>query len=116
VTQALIIEPDGTIDVRSVISDAWTRATVIHDLVGGYFTIVTGPGWHIYFNEDGHQMGLPNNAVATRLAAQFHRFIPDDELVGTVVVFGNARNDGDADVPPQVVALARRLAADVHTR
>lgn len=46
-------------------------------------------GVHMYLNEDGKGLGLPNNEFATYLAQTFAVIAPWDNIVGNVILVGD---------------------------
>lgn len=102
--KAVVIEEDGTVEVRQVKTDLES----MNALVGGYLEAVTGNGpWHAYVDEEGKYKNLPVNYVAnlvlTRLG--WPGISLGDFVVGRVVILGDDGPD-EADVPEDVAAVA----------
>lgn len=111
--RALVIDRNGSHAVVSIEPEL----SVLQSLVGGYIEVVApafgGFQWHAYVDEDGKAAGEQINVMATALLARLGWSGPmgGDFLVGPVIVLGQ---DGaeEADVPDEVLAVARRFFAD----
>ena len=65
----------------------------LQKLVGGYIERISMPdGKAMYVNEDGKIKGLPYNIKATAML-EMHGLIPNDYVVGNVVVLSNDEED-----------------------
>ena len=65
--------------------------------VGGNLEAIRVPNGHAYINEDGRQLGLPNNHNAVRI-------LPWGGIVGNMIILGNGEDGKEADVPDRIVA------------
>jgi hypothetical protein len=107
--EALIIQADGTYEVRQVDQDLATY----RGIVGGYIEPVDAEGAILWCNEEAKIHGLPTNLMATFLWWQLN---PDmeglDELRGTVMVTGPADEAGDSTpILPPVLDHFRKMVA-----
>ncbi|QSM01047.1 hypothetical protein SEA_NANOSMITE_2 [Mycobacterium phage Nanosmite] len=106
---ALIIQPDGTHEIREV-----DQSTAVYrQIVGGEPGTVNTQSATFWNIEGGKEQGLPFNSLATYL---WWKLQPEmeavDMLCGTVVVTGPADEAGDSDpVPSAVLDLFGSMAA-----
>lgn len=114
VVAALIVQPDGTAEVRDIEPDLEAIKAVLD---GGWLEIITPRTsefgyWHAYCDEEGKLKRLPINPAATAFA-QSIGWWSSDALCGPVVFLGESGTGEDAggegDVPPEVVGLAVKL-------
>lgn len=107
-TRVLRIDADGVASMHNPDPGdlrAW------QDLVGGFIEPIFGPGWCGYVNEDGIYERLAPNPVASILVRDAGG-LGYGVLVGPVLFFGPADEDGDpTDVPEFLVAEAAVLLA-----
>jgi hypothetical protein len=89
----------------------------VSDLVGGPFQVIRcGAGAWMYLNEDGKSLGLRENHLATTLAHEAGLSLADF-IVGQVVVFGEADNEGwDTSVPEEFLALLEARGCQLMRR
>jgi hypothetical protein len=109
VVAALIVQPDGTAEIRDIDPDFMAIKEVLN---GGWLEAIhpRDPGfgqWHAYVDEEGKLKGLPINPAATAFA-QSIGWWSSDALCGPVVFLGDKGPD-EGDVPPEVVGLAVKL-------
>lgn len=65
----------------------------LQNLVGGYIERIAMPnGQAMYINEEGKLNDLPYNNRATTIL-KLHRLIPNDYIVGDVVILSNEEED-----------------------
>jgi hypothetical protein len=76
--------------------------------VGGYLEAVMGDDWHLYCDEDGDRKGLPPNPLAAAIVARLEPRGPVRAILGPCVFLGQS-GGAEADVPPRVEDVARRL-------
>lgn len=110
---ALIVQPDGSAEIR----DIDPTLDTLKELVGGWLEAIH-PGdvshglWHAYIDEEGKLKQLPVNEAGTAFAHSIG-WPHGDVLVGPVVFLGSGgtgedRGAEEADVPPEVVGAAVR--------
>jgi hypothetical protein len=89
----------------------------VGDLVGGHFQVIRcGAGAWMYLNEDGKELGLPENMVATAVAHEAGLSLADF-IVGQVVVFGAPDDEGwDTSVPEEFLALLEARGCQIMRR
>lgn len=113
--RALVIEPDGTGEVREIPTDL----VGLQAIVDGYLQGVTFSGCHLYCDEDGKYSGKQPNPAATTLAHALG-WPRGDLLAGTVVFLGNGPAGGEGDLPAEVIELwnhtERTEAIDVSVK
>ncbi len=104
--KALLIHPDGRVERNDLPTDQHLTAAV-----GGFYqAFPLTDGADAWCNEDGKATGLPYNLQATRLCHHFQAVVPDDWIVGTLVVTGGADEEGDTlDVPEAVVTAIQQV-------
>lgn len=118
VVAALIVQPDGTAEIRDIDPGFMSIKEV---LGGGWLEIITPnhPSsqefgyWHAYVDEDGKAKNLPVNPAGTAFANSIG-WHSGDTLRGPVVFLGEGGTGEDAgaeeaDVPPQVVGQAVKV-------
>lgn len=98
-TWALVISPDGAVEVRDEVYDApW-----LHETVGGYLEpvlldgIAIGDSVMMMLNEDGKMQRLEPNPTATVLLGQAGGY-PGDIAVGKAVIIAH-KATGSEDGP-----------------
>lgn len=97
-THVLRVDVDATVTEH----DPGDLAAWQH-LVGGYIEGIHGPGWSAYVNEEGRLDELPPNAAAS-IFVRDHGALGYGVLVGPVVLFGPADEDGnETDAPAWLV-------------
>lgn len=111
--RVLIITPNGTRETTELAGPVSTMLEQVQQLVGGFITALGGrDGWAAYVNEDGQQLQLPLNPLATTLAVALGwRFLEGDALFGVAVFFGRRPGSStESDVPARVTQLAEMVA------
>lgn len=106
---ALIIQPDGTTEAGRLPANPLACSTAIHQAIGGHFEAIGQGGWVAYVAEDEREFpaGLARNCQADALArALGWHWVHGDYAKGVAVFLGRSGPD-DADVPDQVLDLAR---------
>lgn len=103
-TQALIINTDGTAEVKEIAREYPS----INEALGGVDmiqAIFTPKGETFYMDEEGKYTGQEPNRFATSLFYSLGgQLFPGDYLAGPVAVFGPPDEDGyDTDVPERVL-------------
>jgi len=86
----------------------------LQKLVGGYIeSLPLTEDSGCYVNEDGIQLQLPRNELATQVCTEFEiGLAPDDYIKGPMVVFGvDDSVEGYCDVPPEVEQRIRLMSA-----
>lgn len=85
----------------------WTNS--VRDLVGGPFELIGGPDHSCFYcNEDGKNLKLKENFVATSLAHQARTISVADHIAGQVLVLGGPTLEGDdTSVPDAVLSRLR---------
>lgn len=99
---AIIIESNGNMYLQKV-----GELEELQKLVGGYIEGITlgDTGQFFYVNEDGIEMGLPRNDVATKLCSDHKVGLSfDDFIKGTMVIVGPSDGNGEnTDVSPILI-------------
>jgi hypothetical protein len=105
--QVLIIQPDGSHDVRQVEQDIAT----FQGLVGGLVEAITTEAAVFWCHEEGKLQDQPCNTLATYLWWQFEPAMESKEVLqGPVFVTGQTDDIGDSlPVQPSVVELFERI-------
>ena len=88
-----IIKADGTHSVH--MADSAPAYDTLKAAVGGWLEGVPLVGVTAYVNEEGKIMGLPVNALATRLAHGDEAIYPHDTINGDMIVLGALDDDGE---------------------
>lgn len=107
--KALVIRPDDSYEIKTVQQDL----EAFQSIVGGYIEAVTTEHCVLWCNEDGKNVGLPINQMATYL---WWKLQPEmearDTLSGCVLITGPADSEGNSTpVPESVIDLYRRMEA-----
>ena len=109
---ALIINPDGTAVLTPLPLNPATLSTAVRELIGGHYQAIGAGrnGWIAYTAEDEREFpkGLPRNLQADAIArALGYRWDHGDCAKGVLVFLGRNGVD-EADVPENVLSLARQ--------
>jgi hypothetical protein len=120
--KALLIKPDNTVERITLPREGRLRA--INEALGGYMQVLpvvrndTEVGEAI-FNEDGKQLRLPYNELATEVIGR-DRLLPGDFIVGPMIVTGPVRRSNETSISDkladEIMALAHRFAPEVSER
>ena len=89
-----IIYADGTDSV--FMSESAPDYDTLNKAVGGWLEGVALVGVTAYVNEEGKLMGLPVNALATRLAHRDEATYPSDTINGDMIVLGPLDDEGES--------------------
>lgn len=88
-----IIRADGTHTVG--MAETVPAYEVLKAAVGGWLEGVPLEGVTAYVNEEGKLLGMPVNALATRLAHRDEAIYPHDTINGDMIVLGTLDDDGE---------------------
>lgn len=112
---ALVIPADASLPINPVTVEASTR--LYSDLLDGgileeVLAVLPGIGTvALYLDERRIQRGLPVNLRAQRVATRLSTLVAAlDTLRGDVLLTGIDHAGADINVPPELIALARRPA------
>jgi hypothetical protein len=105
---ALIINPDGTAVLTPLPVNPATASAAIRELVGGHFEAIGAGrnGWIAYTAEDERR--LPRNLQADAIARALGHHWDHGDCAKGVLVFVGRNGADEADVPENVLSLARQ--------
>lgn len=106
VIQALIINPDGSHELRDIDQDLSTW----QQLVGGYIEDIKTEHCVFWADEEGKLKDYPCNDLATYMWWNLAPHMEGrDVLQGTIFVTGDADGEWSKPVPPAIIDLFRRI-------
>lgn len=77
----------------------------LQELVGGNIEFVPMKHKaHAYVNEDGKNLGLTENRIATEVLQQFG-YRTNDFIVGNMVILGEGKDGDEGDVPKPMLKI-----------
>jgi hypothetical protein len=85
-----------------------TALTTLQTLVEGNVEAITGVDWHVYRNDEGKFIRLPQNMRAEVLIREAGVYL-EDAFSGTAVFLGHGDHGDEADAPGHLIRLAERL-------
>lgn len=107
--RVIVIEPTKAPELR----DIELTAAIVNELVGGYFEMYRfSMDVGAYINEDGKQLNLPINIIASQWCDAHGTNIYPDHICGTMVIFGTRAPDGtldgyEHDIPQSFIELVK---------
>jgi hypothetical protein len=110
--QALVIQPGDEHGTMTPVDAGSLKA--LQDLVGGYVESVRFLDARALMNEEGKELGLQANPLATSLARSAGAIFPDDSICGPMVLIGVDAAGENIDVPKRLVEQLRDAGIEVR--